>query len=61
MTLLYQPKRGFSIPGFRMAARDRLRDMTLGLTSSARLQDCGLFDMQHVDQWVERAPARRAR
>lgn len=50
--LLYQPKRGFSIP-ISAWLRGPLRDMTLGLTSSARLQDCGLFDMKQVDQWVD--------
>lgn len=49
--LLYQPKRGFSIP-VSAWLRGPLRDMTLGLTSSARLQDCGLFDMRAVDTWV---------
>jgi asparagine synthase (glutamine-hydrolysing) len=49
--LLYQPKRGFSIP-VSAWLRGPLRDMTLGLTSSARLQDCGLFNMRIVDQWV---------
>ncbi len=49
--LLYQAKRGFSIPVSDWL-RGPLRDMTLGLTSSARLQDCGLFDMQQVDKWV---------
>ncbi len=49
--LLYQPKRGFSIP-VSAWLRGPLRDMTLGLTSSARLQDCGLFNMRMVDQWV---------
>jgi asparagine synthase (glutamine-hydrolysing) len=49
--LLYQPKRGFSIPVAEWL-RGPLRDMTLGLTSSARLQDCGLFDMSQVDRWV---------
>jgi len=50
--LLYQPKRGFSIPVSEWL-RGPLRDMTLGLTSSARLQDCGLFDMQQIDIWVD--------
>jgi asparagine synthase (glutamine-hydrolysing) len=49
--LLYQPKRGFSIP-IDQWLRGPLRDMTLGLTSSARLQDCGLFDMKAIDGWV---------
>lgn len=49
--LLYQPKRGFSIPVSEWL-RGPLRDMTLGLTSSARLQDCGLFDMKQIDLWV---------
>ena len=49
--LLYQPKRGFSIP-VSAWLRGPLRDMTLGLTSSARLQDCGLFNMPTVDRWV---------
>ncbi len=49
--LLYQPKRGFSIP-VSAWLRGPLRDMTLGLTSSARLQDSGLFDMRAVDNWV---------
>jgi asparagine synthase (glutamine-hydrolysing) len=49
--LLYQPKRGFSIP-VSAWLRGPLRDMTLGLTSSARLQDCGLFNMATVDRWV---------
>ncbi|MDZ4869095.1 MAG: asparagine synthase (glutamine-hydrolyzing) [Alphaproteobacteria bacterium] len=50
--LLYQPKRGFSIPVSEWL-RGPLRDMTLGLTSSARLQDCGLFDMRQIDTWVD--------
>lgn len=50
--LLYQPKRGFSIP-ISDWLRGPLRDMTLGLTSSARLQDCGLFDMKQIDTWVD--------
>jgi asparagine synthase (glutamine-hydrolysing) len=50
--LLYQPKRGFSIPVSEWL-RGPLRDMTLGLTSSARLQDCGLFDMKQIDTWVD--------
>jgi asparagine synthase (glutamine-hydrolysing) len=50
--LLYQPKRGFSIPVSEWL-RGPLRDMTLGLTSSARLQDCGLFDMRQIDVWVD--------
>jgi asparagine synthase (glutamine-hydrolysing) len=50
--LLYQPKRGFSIPVSEWL-RGPLRDMTLGLTSSARLQDCGLFDMKQIDIWVD--------
>lgn len=49
--LLYQPKRGFSIP-ISEWLRGPLRDMTLGLTSSTRLQDSGLFDMKQVDTWV---------
>ncbi len=49
--LLYQAKRGFSVP-VSAWLRGPLREMTLGLTSSARLQDCGLFDMKQVDQWV---------
>jgi asparagine synthase (glutamine-hydrolysing) len=49
--LLYQPKRGFSIPVSEWL-RGPLHDMTLGLTSSARLQDCGLFDMKQIDTWV---------
>lgn len=49
--LLYQPKRGFSIP-IDQWLRGPLREMTLGLTSSARLQDCGLFDMKAIDGWV---------
>lgn len=49
--LLYQPKRGFSVP-VSAWLRGPLRDMTLGLTSSTRLQDCGLFNMRIVDQWV---------
>lgn len=50
--LLYQPKRGFSIP-ISDWLRGPLRDMALGLTSSARLQDCGLFDMKQIDTWVD--------
>lgn len=49
--LLYQAKRGFSIPVSDWL-RGPLRDMTLGLTSSTRLQDCGFFDMKFVDQCV---------
>lgn len=50
--LLYQPKRGFSVP-ISAWLRGPLRDMTLGLSSSSRLQDCGLFNMKVVDRWVD--------